>query len=43
VKAADAIDAAIEAALATPDQCTADLGGALGMQAFARAVAARLA
>ncbi|MEQ8707751.1 MAG: isocitrate/isopropylmalate family dehydrogenase [Rhodospirillales bacterium] len=37
--AADCIDAAIDAALATPDSRTTDLGGALGTAAFGRHVA----
>ena len=39
---ADAIEAAMEGALATPAERTADLGGPLGTQAFAAVVAARL-
>jgi 3-isopropylmalate dehydrogenase len=42
LRAADAIEAAVEAAIATPSERTADLGGTLGTQAFAAAVAARL-
>ncbi|MGR3435959.1 MAG: isocitrate/isopropylmalate dehydrogenase family protein [Shimia sp.] len=41
-RAADAIETAIGACLAAPATRTADLGGALGTRAFARAVAARL-
>ncbi len=40
--AADAVEAAVEAALATPGDRTADLGGPLGTRAFADAVAGRL-
>lgn len=40
--AADAVETAVEAALATPAERTADLGGPLGTQAFAAAVAGRL-
>jgi 3-isopropylmalate dehydrogenase len=40
--AARRIDAAVDAALGNPATRTADLGGTLGTQAFARAVAARL-
>jgi len=36
------MEAAVEAAIATPSERTADLGGPLGTQAFAQAVAARL-
>ena len=41
--AADAMETAVEGAIATPAERTADLGGKLGTQAFAGAVAARLA
>lgn len=41
--AADAMEIAVEGAIATPAERTADLGGKLGTQAFAGAVAARLA
>jgi len=41
--AADAIEAAVEAALAMPTDRTADLGGPLGTQAFAKVVAGRIA
>jgi 3-isopropylmalate dehydrogenase len=40
--AAGKIDAAVDAALKSPATRTADLGGSLGTQAFARAVAASL-
>jgi 3-isopropylmalate dehydrogenase len=40
--AAKAIEAAVEAALATPSLRTADLGGPSGTKAFGEAVAARL-
>ncbi len=40
--AADAMETAVEAALAAPSARTADLGGPLGTQAFAAAVAERL-
>jgi 3-isopropylmalate dehydrogenase len=43
IAAADAMEQAVEAALATPGERTADLGGPLGTQAFAAAVAARVA
>jgi 3-isopropylmalate dehydrogenase len=41
-RAAQAIEAAVDALLQSPDTRTADLGGSLGTRAFARAVAARL-
>src|SRR5258708_28536691 len=41
--AAKSIDAAVDAALKDPATRTADLGGKLGTQEFARAVAAKLA
>lgn len=40
--AADAIETAVESTLATPSARTQDLGGPLGTQAFAEAVAARV-
>ncbi|HEY1931979.1 MAG TPA: isocitrate/isopropylmalate dehydrogenase family protein [Acetobacteraceae bacterium] len=43
VAAADAMEVAVEAAVATPAERTADLGGTLGTQAFAAVVAGRLA
>lgn len=42
VAAADAIEAAVEAALVTPTERTADLGGTLGTRAFAAVVAGRI-
>ena len=42
VGAADAMENAVEAALATPAERTRDLGGTLGTQAFAAAVVARI-
>jgi isocitrate/isopropylmalate dehydrogenase len=42
VAAADAMEAAVEAAITTPTERTADLGGALGTQAFAAVVAGRI-
>lgn len=41
--AANALETAVEAAIATPAERTADLGGPLGTQAFAAAVTRRLA
>lgn len=40
--AADVLEQSVEAAIATPAERTADLGGPLGTTAFARAVAARI-
>lgn len=40
--AADVLEQSVEAAIATPTERTADLGGPLGTTAFARAVAARI-
>ena len=42
VKAGRAIDAAVDAVLATPEKRTADLGGRLGTRAFGEAVAGAL-
>ena len=42
LKAADAVEAAIEAALEDPKTRTRDLGGALGTKAFGAAVCAKL-
>jgi 3-isopropylmalate dehydrogenase len=42
VKAAQAIDAAVDKVLASPEKRTADLGGKLGTRAFGEAVASAL-